>query len=118
MLLGLSGMNQDSQISFEAIDSSQAGDGGVENGALLSRLCEAMFYEDADDLASVRDDVIEIAGAEVLVDAVAVSANFYMMTRIADGTGTPLDAGTVEPSAEIRELVGVNNFTSRREALA
>ena len=73
-----------------------------------------MFYEDADDLASVRDDVIEIAGAEVLVDAVAVSANFYMMTRIADGTGTPLDAGTVEPSAEIRELVGVNNFTSRR----
>tara|TARA_B100002049_G_scaffold235793_1_gene220965 strand:+ start:4589 stop:4933 length:345 start_codon:yes stop_codon:yes gene_type:complete len=114
MLLGLSGMNQDSQISFEAIDGSQAGDGGVENGALLSRLCEAMFYEDADDLASVRDDVIEIAGAEVLVDAVAVSANFYMMTRIADGTGTPLDAGTVEPSAEIRELVGVNNFTSRR----
>ncbi|MCS5687367.1 MAG: hypothetical protein NZ659_01140 [Acidimicrobiales bacterium] len=107
-------MNQDSQISFEAIDGSQAGDGGVENGALLSRLCEAMFYEDADDLASVRDDVIEIAGAEVLVDAVAVSANFYMMTRIADGTGTPLDAGTVEPSAEIRELVGVNNFTSRR----
>jgi|TARA_B100000929_G_scaffold248798_1_gene207918 hypothetical protein len=118
MLLGLSGMNQDSQISFEAIDGSQAGDGGVENGALLSRLCEAMFYEDADDLASVRDDVIEIAGAEVLVDAVAVSANFYMMTRIADGTGTPLDAGTVEPSAEIRELVGVNNFTSRREAHA
>lgn len=115
MLLGLSGMNQDSQISFEAIDGSQAGDGGVENGALLSRLCEAMFYEDADDLASVRDDVIKIAGAEVLVDAVAVSANFYMMTRIADGTGTPLDAGTVEPSAEIRELVGVNNFTSRRE---
>ena len=46
----------------------------------------------------------------------AVSANFYMMTRIADSTGTPLDAGTVEPSAEIRELVGVNSFTSRREA--
>ena len=66
MLLGLSGMNQDSQISFEAIDGSQAGDGGVENGALLSRLCEAMFYEDADDLASVRDDVIEIAGAEAV----------------------------------------------------
>ena len=111
-------MNQDSQISFEAIDGSHVGDGGIEHGALLSRLCEAMFYEDPDQLASVRDDVIEVAGAEVLVDAVAVSANFYMMTRIADGTGTPLDAGTVEPSAEIRELVGVNNFTSRREAHA
>ncbi|MCH2634106.1 MAG: hypothetical protein MKZ71_10870 [Acidimicrobiales bacterium] len=45
-----------------------------------------------------------------------MSANFHMMTRIADGTGTPLDAGTVEPSAEIRDLIGVNGFTSRREA--
>ena len=62
--------------------------------------------------------MIEVAGAEVLVDAIAVSANFYMMTRIADGTGTPLDTGTVEPSVEIRELVGVNNFTSRHEAQA
>ena len=67
-------------------------------------------------MASVRDDVLEVAGADVLVDAVAVSANFYMMTRIADGTGTPLDAGSIEPAAEIRELVGVNNFTARREA--
>ena len=64
----------------------------------------------------LKDEVIRIAGADVLVDAVAVSANFHMMTRIADGTGTPLDAGTVEPSAEIRDLIGVNGFTSRREA--
>ena len=109
-------MNQDTQVSFEAVDGSEAGDGGVEHGALLSRLCEAIFSGDADHLASVRDDVLEVAGADVLVDAVAVSANFYMMTRIADGTGTPLDAGSIEPSAEIRELVGVNNFTARREA--
>ena len=60
--------------------------------------------------------MLDAAGVDVLIDAVAVSANFYMMTRIADSTGTPLDAGTVEPSAEIRELVGVNSFTSRREA--
>lgn len=83
---------------------------------MLSRLCEAMFKEDKDQLASVKDKLLDAAGVDVLIDAVAVSANFYMMTRIADSTGTPLDAGTVEPSAEIRELVGVNSFTSRREA--
>ena len=52
-------MNQDSQISFEAIDGSQAGDGGVKHGALLSRLCEAMFTQDPDEIASIRDEVIE-----------------------------------------------------------
>ncbi|HAF69081.1 MAG TPA: hypothetical protein DCL16_08160 [Acidimicrobiaceae bacterium] len=109
-------MSQDSQVSFEAIDNSESGDGGVEHGALLSRLCEAIFEEDKDQLASVKDKLLDAAGVDVLIDAVAVSANFYMMTRIADSTGTPLDAGTVEPSAEIRELVGVNSFTSRREA--
>jgi len=109
-------MSQDSQVSFEPIDNSESGDGGVEHGALLSRLCEAMFEEDKDQLASVKDKLLDAAGVDVLIDAVAVSANFYMMTRIADSTGTPLDAGTVEPSAEIRELVGVNSFTSRREA--
>ena len=109
-------MSQDSQVSFEAIDNSESGDGGVEHGALLSRLCEAIFEEDKDQLASIKDKLLDAAGVDVLIDAVAVSANFYMMTRIADSTGTPLDAGTVEPSAEIRELVGVNSFTSRREA--
>tara|TARA_B100000579_G_scaffold192822_1_gene157619 strand:- start:691 stop:1026 length:336 start_codon:yes stop_codon:yes gene_type:complete len=109
-------MSQDSQVSFEAIDNSESGDGGVEHGALLSRLCEAIFEEDKDQLASVKDKLLDAAGVDVLIDAIAVSANFYMMTRIADSTGTPLDAGTVEPSAEIRELVGVNSFTSRREA--
>ena len=84
-------MSQDAQVSFEAVGDSESGDGGVEHGALLSRLCEALFEEDDHQLASVKDDVIEIAGADVLIDAVAVSANFYMMTRIADGTGTPLD---------------------------
>ena len=109
-------MSQDSQVSFEAIDNSESGDGGVEHGALLSRLCEAIFNEDQDQLASVKDKLLDAAGVDVLIVAVAVSANFYMKTRIADSTGTPLDAGTVEPSAEIRELVGVNSFTSRREA--
>ena len=72
-------MSQDAQVSFEAVGDSESGDGGVEHGALLSRLCEAMFEEDDDQLASVKDDVIEIAGADVLIDAVAVSANFYML---------------------------------------
>ena len=74
-------MSQDSQVSFEAIDNSESGDGGVEHGALLSRLCEAIFNEDQDQLASVKDKLLDAAGVDVLIDAVAVSANFYALKR-------------------------------------
>ena len=53
-------MNQDAEVTFEAIDNSESGDGGVEHGALLSRLCEAIYNEDQDQLASIKDQVIEL----------------------------------------------------------
>lgn len=107
-------MNQDAQVSYEAIDGSGQGDGGVEHGELLARLTEAMWAADSTALAAVRDEVAEAMGGDALVDAIAVSANFHMMTRIADGTGTPLDAGTVDPTEDIRAAIGVNDFVSRR----
>ena len=73
-----------------------------------------MWRNDPDELARVRDEVIARIDGDALVDAVAVSANFHMMTRIADGTGTPLDQGTVEPTTSIRETIGINDYVSRR----
>ena len=49
-----------------------------------------------------------------MVDAAAVVANFCMMTRIADSTGTPLDAGTVDVSTEIRSDLGIDSLVSAR----
>ncbi|MDA3038664.1 MAG: hypothetical protein O3C27_03885 [Actinomycetota bacterium] len=53
-------------------------------------------------------------GPEALVDVAAVVANFTMMTRIADGTGTPLDRGSVEMSIDIRRELGIDDFVSAR----
>lgn len=75
-----------------------------------------MWAGDADQMAAVRDEAIRELGGDATVDAIAVSAMFHMMTRIADGTGTPIDAGTVDPSEEIRAAIGVNDFVSRRHA--
>ena len=41
-----------------------------------------------------------------------------MMVRIADGTGTPLDAGSVEVSEELRADLGLDELKSRRVAEA
>ncbi|MGB5760068.1 MAG: alkylhydroperoxidase-related (seleno)protein, partial [Acidimicrobiales bacterium] len=49
-----------------------------------------------------------------LVDAAAVCANFNMMVRIADGTGTPLDAGSVPMSQQLRGELGLDELSSRR----
>lgn len=73
-----------------------------------------MWRNDPDELARTRDDVTAALGGDALVDAVAVSANFHLMTRIADGTGTPLDHGTVAPTEAIRAAIGVNQYVSRR----
>ncbi len=51
---------------------------------------------------------------DAMIDAMAVYANFTMMTRIADGTGTPLDAGTAAISADMRASLGLNDLTSAR----
>ena len=107
-------MNQDRQVSFEAVDGSGGGDGGVEHAELLARLTEAMWEGEPAQLAAVRDEATREMGGDAMVDAIAVSANFHMMTRIADGTGTPLDEGSVDMSADIREQIGVNDFVSRR----
>ncbi|MEM7095304.1 MAG: hypothetical protein AAF567_20055 [Actinomycetota bacterium] len=100
--------------SGEDIDASQLSAGaGVPHGELLVRFTDATDGP-VDALAAVRDEMIETMGWEATVDAAAVVANFHMMTRIADGTGTPLDDGSVDMSADMRAAIGVNEFESMR----
>lgn len=102
-------------VSYDAVNGSDGGDGGVPHGALLARLAEAMWEGDAEATAAARAAVVDAAGAEVMVDAVAVSANFHMMTRVADGTGTPLDPGTFDMTESVREACELNEFVTRRD---
>ncbi len=67
--------------------------------------------EAADGARSRLEDRI---GADATVDAAAVLANFFMMTRVADGTGTPLDAGSVAISEDLRAGLGLDDLASRR----
>ncbi len=109
MLLGLSSLEIDQEIT-----PGELADGaGVPDGKLLVDFVTATSAGD-DELAAARDRVIETMGPEALVDVAAVVANFTMMTRIADGTGTPLDAGSVEMSAEIRDQLGIDDLVSAR----
>lgn len=109
MLLGLSS-SDDQPFDPSALDAGA----GVQHGAALASLARAAAARDADALAVERARVTELMGRSAMIDALAVSANFAMMTRIADGTGTPLDDGTTALSSDLRSELGLNDLASAR----
>jgi len=112
MLLGLSGSQTGGEIGLDSVAGSEHGDRGIAHGGLLGRFAEEVHA--GSDLASIRAEVIDAVGETGLVDAAAICANFNMMVRIADGTGTPLDKGTVEMSADLRHHLRLDELTSKR----
>jgi len=109
MLLGLSSAETDHDIRPAELRTGA----GVPHGELLVRMVDASF-DSPDALAAVRDECISTLGMDTTVDIAAVIANFHMMTRIADGTGTPLDATTEQMSGNLRTALGVDGLTSTR----
>jgi len=87
-------------------------DGGVKHGALLAKLCDAVSGRDRDTMANVRSDALRVMGPDEFVDAVGVSAMFHMMNRVANATGTPLDAIMQEAGPAIAPAIGASSFKS------
>ena len=102
-------MNTDDDIDAGQIRSGA----GVPNGELLVRFVDAS-YAGADDLAAVRDEMVDALGAETMIDTAAIVANFHMMTRIADGTGTPIDDGSEKMSHDLTADLGIDDLVSKR----
>lgn len=109
MLLGLSSSDEQ---PFDPLELHAGA--GVPHGAPLAALTRAAAARDADALAVERERVTELLGREAMIDALAVYANFSMMTRIADGTGTPLDDGSTALSGDLRSGLGLNDLVSAR----
>ncbi len=101
--------------NLEAIREGSSVTSGVPNGELLSRLVELTldhWADNADELARVREEIVDAMDATALVDAAAVIGNFQRMVRIADGTGIPLDKPVAMISADVREELRLNEFGS------
>lgn len=112
MLLGLSGLTNGEEIDVAVVGGHGAG--GVAHGTELVAFVDAVHAGDASALAAARRRLADGCGEAGLIDAAAVCANFQMMNRIADGTGTPLDEMAVAPSAALRASLGVDDYPSRR----
>lgn len=80
----------------------------IPGGQLILDLVDAVFA--SGDIASARQAVVDELGAEALVDAVGVYANFEMMNRLAEGTGIPIPGAALSREAEMVEILGLNRF--------
>ena len=79
---------------------------------MLGRFAEAVIGDDMQALDAARRDVLESLGSKALVDASGVAATFNAIDRVADATGIPIDEARLEPTADLRDFLGINAFPS------
>lgn len=104
-------------MNGEKVDVGAVAGRGVEESGIpaagpLVALVEAAVARDATALAAAHAEVRAAVGEAGLIDACAVLGNFERMTRIADGTGIPLDTAAQMLSDDLREQLDLDRFES------
>jgi hypothetical protein len=117
MLLRESSKKADQSLSFNAVTDVAAGDVGVENEASLAAIAEAVCKGDRLQLSKVRQKAQLILGAQGLVDAIGIAAAFNGITKIANGTGLPLDQSNTDTTRQLRAETGIDGYSEQAKAL-
>ena len=113
MMLRVSSEAQDETVDLHAItEGTDVASGVPGETELLGLVEETVLSPGSDTLPQRRSAVADALGEAALVDAAAVIGNFQRMTRIADGTGIPLDDMVVAMTTELREEIGINQYGS------
>jgi len=108
MLLRASSQASGAEVDLSATVGDGA-DGGVPNGAVLTTFAEAVVRA-AEDLDAVRERALATLGPAKFVEAAATIGIFNGLVRVADSTGIPSDANTLEQTADVRGVLGFNEW--------
>jgi hypothetical protein len=82
---------------------------GVASEAELLAFADAAL-DSGQHLAEARQAVAARLGEQGMVDAAAVIAGFDAITRVADGSGIPLESPKAEATAEWRASLGIDAY--------
>ncbi len=114
-MLSWSSTKAGTDIDLTAVaDGRDISDINIEHGALLLRFATACAERDEQALDDARRDLAAATDSAFMVDAAAVAANFEMMTRLADGTGSRMPGDVLEARASTIGAMGVADLVSRR----
>jgi len=109
-MLRASAKATNTEIDLKALTGDGLGDSGVANGGLLTDFTEAVLGNAEPQLVVARQRLKNELGDGGLVDASAVIANYNALDRVADATGIPLEATKEANTAELRVVLGINDF--------
>jgi hypothetical protein len=109
MLRG-SGRHHGRDYGFDGIVHGDGGSGVAHEAELIAFADAALGNGEGDSLAAARSALVGRAGKEAMIDAAAVIAGFDAITRVADGTGIPLEPAKAEASADWRASLGIDAF--------
>jgi hypothetical protein len=84
-----------------------AGGSGVAHEAELLAFADAAIGEKG-RLAQARAALVAAVGEEAMADAAGVVAGFDAITRVADGSGIPLEPPKAEATADWRTRLGID----------
>ena len=68
----------------------------------------------AGDVDETRSVLVAALGSEAMTDAAAVIAGFDAITRVADGSGIPLEPPKAEATAGWRASLGIDAYWSQK----
>ena len=113
MMLRVSSTFEGREANLETVTQGGSADSGVPHQSALLSLVDATLKPELESaLPKAREQLQSELSEAGLVDAAAVIGNFQRMTRIADGTGIPLDPPVAAITADLREELGINRFGS------
>ncbi len=112
-MLRASAITTNTEVDIQGINGDvSAAAKGVEFGSELMKFAEALATGNEPELKGARLQLLETAGASVLVDAAGVAANFQRMVRIADCVGIPIDNMSTEIGQQVRAELDIDHFGS------
>ena len=111
MLLRASGDRNNESYNLDSVTSEDIADAGVNNGAFLMELAAAVYAQDADVLADIRTRGVKLLGERGLADAMGIASGFNGITKVANGTGLPLDKSTADITGEMRTETGIDEYS-------
>ncbi len=85
---------------------------GVAGDAALLAFADAAIDDAPSDAA--RDAVVAHLGEAAMIDAAAVIAGFDAITRVADGSGIPLEPEKAAATAGWRSRLGIDDFWAKK----
>ena len=111
-MLSMSARSSGDDVNLNGIVAGNDVATGIPGSRALLAFAEICLGDDTAAISGARQQVLHELGEAAMVDAACIIANFQRMVRIADGTGIALDAEVAAITADLREDLGINDFSA------